>query len=128
MRWVGLDGREYRQALRSNPSENPSSYHLRARELLTKLFPVDLILEEVSLPGSRLTADFLIPGRKILAEAQGHQHYEYTPFFHKNRLDFLTGKKNDRAKRQWADLNGLMYVELPWFEADVEWTRRILTR
>ena len=55
MEILGLDGRNYswNAAACQVDTENRSSLHLKAKDLLDNLFPYDRILEEVSLPGSK---------------------------------------------------------------------------
>lgn len=131
MKVKGLDGQAYNMKLAGrSPLESDisgrSKYHVRARLLLKKLFPLEQRLEEVPLPGSGgLTADFFLPNRRLLVETHGQQHYEPVGFFQKTPLDFFHGQKRDRRKAQWADLNNITYVELPFDESDDEWVDRI---
>jgi len=124
---VGLDGQEYAWRPRTNPSEKPSANHMRARQLLEKIFPFDQRLEEVWLPGTGgLEADFYIPPRKLLVEVHGEQHYQFVPHFHRHKLGFLKGRGRDNRKRRWCELNGITHVELPHDETDEQWTGRVL--
>lgn len=126
MKVRGLDGRDYSWRPKSRPSKRISQGHLRCRKLLASLFPLDSRLEEVSLPGSKgLTADFVLPHRKLVVEVHGRQHYEYVEHFHRNGLGFLDAQHRDRNKQRWAELNGFTYVDLPDDEDDGEWTKRI---
>jgi hypothetical protein len=131
MKVLGLDGRQHTWYLVGHvppkDSERPrSTLHLRARALLYKLYPSDRILEEVPLPGSEgLFADFYVPQRKLMIEANGAQHYGYISFFHGNQLGFLESKKHDTNKRSWCKLNKITLVELPFNEDDNEWRDRI---
>jgi hypothetical protein len=83
MKVVGLDGRSYNWDWRNkvpmaDDTRPRSTYHLRARELLNKLFPCETILEEVYLPGSNnLSVDFYIPFYRTCVEVQGEQHYKF---------------------------------------------------
>ena len=134
MKIKGLDGQTYtlklngKQPLQSDTSGR-SKFHVRARQLLKKLYPNEQRLEEVSLPGSGgLTADFFLPGRRLLVEVHGQQHYEPNGFFHKTPIDFFQGQRRDRRKGEWAELNNLTFVELPFDESDTEWSDRIQGR
>ncbi len=103
-----------------------SSYHLRARELLARLYPLDRRLEEVHLPGSDgLYVDFFLPGRRLMVEVHGEQHYNRTSIFHETMLDFWKGQARDRKKEDWAILNHLRLVELPCHESVELWTERL---
>lgn len=82
-------------------------------------------MEEVSLPGINLTADFYIPMERMVVEAHGEQHYKFIPFFHGTKLKFLQACRNDRVKEGWCEENEIKFVELPFDEGDEEWTIRI---
>lgn len=131
MKVIGLNGRTYTWNLVGRvvlgDDERPrSKYHLLARELLTELYPLDRILEEVPLPGSDgLTGDFYIASAKLMIEVQGEQHYKYIPHFHTNLLGFIHSKKRDANKRTWCELNNIRLVELPYSEDTNGWKRRL---
>jgi len=126
MKVKGLDGRIRNWKMKSNPSKSPSSYHLRARTLLERLFPLEPRLEEVSLPGSKsLRCDFYLPKRKLMVEVHGEQHYGFVQRFHEAFLGFLKSKQRDENKIEWAEINGIDLIELPHYETDDEWKRRL---
>lgn len=134
MKVIGLNGREFTWKLvghvpLGDDEQKRSQFHLAARDLLTKLFPCDRILEEVPLPGSGgLAADFFIPAEMLMVEVHGQQHYNFIPHFHTDRLGFLLSKKRDATKRYWCKLNNICLVELPYNEVPHEWSRRIRER
>jgi hypothetical protein len=127
----GLDGKThvwsfYGKMPDISDERKRSELHLRARNILKELYPVDRILEEVYLPGSTgLYADFWLPLRNKIIEVHGEQHYKFIPFFHGTMLNFLSSKANDNKKRQWCELNGIVEVELPFNESDEQWKSRI---
>ena len=133
MKIIGLDGKTYTWSLTNHvpykDDDRPrSQYHVRARNLLTFEFPCDRILEEISLPGCGLFADFYIPKRKLMIEVHGSQHYEFNSFFYKSKADFYKAQARDRKKASWASLNSITYIELPYIESDDEWRARIVNR
>lgn len=134
MKVKGLDGKTYQWKLvghvpLGDDIQRRSQYHLQARDLLTELFSMDRILEEVPLPGTNgLTADFFIPANKLMIEVHGEQHYQFVPHFHINLLGFFGSKKRDANKRQWCEINNICLIELPHFEETHEWRRRIINR
>lgn len=83
------------------------------------------ILEEVSLPGSRLVADFLIPNYKLMIEVHGEQHYTANSFFYDNPLDFKRAQLRDVKKKEWCELNEIDFIELSYKETLDEWEQRI---
>jgi hypothetical protein len=131
MRVLGLDGRRYPWRLvgRRPTAADPvgrSTPHLRARRLLRAEFPLELVLEEVPLPGSGgLRGDFVVPRRRLAVEAHGSQHYEFNAFFHDTRAAFRRGQANDARKAQWYELNGFTLVTFPHDESDDEWRARL---
>lgn len=87
-----------------------SKYHIKCREILRELFPLESILEEVPVPGEGLYLDFYIPGKHLIIEVNGEQHSEYSSFFHSTKANFYTAKKNDRKKIDWALANNLKII------------------
>lgn len=127
MNAVGLDGYEYKISLASLTTKsslnNKSNFHLMARDLLKKEYPTLQILEEVPIQIRRsetLYMDFFIPLSKKCIEVHGEQHYEFTPFYHRTKLDFFKQQKRDREKQEWCHINNLTYIELPYDKQD-EW-------
>ena len=59
---------------------------------------------------------------KIAVEYSGRQHYEYVPFFHKNKEAFLNQKYRDDMKRRMCVDNGVFLIEIPYTTkiADIE--------
>ena len=134
MNIIGLDGKNYNwnAAACQAVTENRSSLHLKAKELLVNLFPYDRILEEVSLPGSKterrkstLRADFFIPNRRMIVEVHGEQHYKYNNFFYKDKLSFYRAKARDSRKKEWCELNDITLIEFNYDEDVDDWRRKI---
>lgn len=108
--------------------ENKSSYHLKARDLITELFPTLQILEEVPIPLRRsetLFLDFYLPLKKLCLEIHGEQHYKFVAFYHSNMLGFLKSQKRDKEKQEWCRINNIHYIELPYDESIDDWRKRI---
>jgi hypothetical protein len=96
---------------------NKSQYHLAARKLLVDTYPTLQLLEEVPIPLRRnetLYLDFYLPLKKLCVEVHGEQHYEFCPFFHTNKLQFLLGQKRDNEKKEWCEINGIKYIVFPY--------------
>ena len=137
MKVKGINGKEYVWNLTSydvfnDDSRKRSKYHIRARKLIKEIFNSYRILEEVKLPGSTslhrksvLYLDFYIPTISLAVEVHGQQHYEYSPFFHKSKADFLKSKARDEDKIEWCDLNGIQLITLKYSESYDEWRKRI---
>jgi hypothetical protein len=124
---VDLDGRKHKWSLTGYIAKgqlnNKSDLHLKAREIIHKIFPTFQVLEEVSIPlrkAETLYLDFYLPLAKICIEVHGEQHYKFVPFFHKTKLNFFKHKKRDREKAQWCALNNISIIELP-YDRTAEW-------
>ena len=61
-----------------------------------------------------LELDCFDPELKIAVEYNGIQHYEYIPFFHKNKEAFLNQKYRDDMKRRICRENGIVLIEVPY--------------
>lgn len=132
MQVIDLDNNHHTWHLTGNIARgkiyNKSSFHLKARELLSGLFPTLQLLEEVSIPlrkGETLYLDFYLPLKKMCVEVHGEQHYKFVPFYHSNMLSFLKAQKRDREKAEWCNINNIRYVTLPHFENNEQWMNRI---
>ncbi len=137
MKVTGINGREYvwnlnGYSVAANDKRKRSKYHLRARNLLKEMYHSYRILEEVKLPGSTeshrkgvLFLDFFVPQIKLAIEVHGQQHYEYTPFFHKNKADFAIAKAKDEDKITWCELNKIDIIVLKYSDTDEQWRDQI---
>lgn len=135
MKVIGLNGQEhYWNFIKYKPHKKCSKLHLRARKLLTKEFPCEIIYEELALPGTKterqttLFADFFIPTKYIIIEVQGEQHYKFNNFFYDNKLEFFQAQSRDRNKKEWCQINNILLIELPFNENDQQWLQRIRNR
>ena len=137
MKVVGFNGREYTWNLSKYKTldkgrKNRSQYHLRARALIGSIFHSYVVLEEVKLPGSLpahkksvLYYDFYIPNLKLAIEVHGQQHYQYTSFFHKSKMDFIKAQNRDDDKIKWSEMNDIELVVLKYSETDDEWREKL---
>ena len=140
MKVTGINGREYvwnlsGYSVDANDTRKRSKYHLRARKILKQCFHSYRILEEVKLPGSTLShrkgvlfLDFFIPQIDLAIEVHGQQHYEFCPFFHKNKADFALAKAKDEDKIDWCKLNNIDLVVLKYSDTDEQWRYQIENR
>ncbi len=98
------------------PIKNQSSCRSKIQylcgQLLRKKFPFDPILEDITIPGTRLSLDFFLPQRKKVFEIQGLQHDEINSFFHKTEADFSKQQERDKSKEFFCDLNLFSLVKI----------------
>ena len=127
-----LDNVSHRWQLTGNMARgkinNRSSFHLKARELITDTFPTLQILEEVPIPLRRnetLYLDFYLPLKKLCIEVHGEQHYKFVSFYHNNMLSFLKSQRRDIEKEEWCEINNIKYIVLPHYEDDKQWQERL---
>jgi hypothetical protein len=106
------------------PENLCSQYHLRCRQLLIELFPLEIILEEVPIPQTSLTLDFYVPNKKLAIEVDGKQHREYTPFFHHDKRGFAHAQSNDKLKNNWCELNNIQIIRLS-YDKENEWKSQL---
>lgn len=62
--------------------------------------------------------DFYIPSINSCIEFQGIQHMEFSPFFYKNRSDFLKAQERDRIKISYCLSHGIKLYCIPYWELD----------
>lgn len=64
--------------------------------------------------GNNLEIDCYNEDLKIGVEYSGRQHYEFVPYFHKNKEAFLNQKYRDELKRRMCLDNGILLIEVPY--------------
>jgi hypothetical protein len=122
-----LDNKEMRWQMKRGRSKKSSSLHLEALKLVQKIYPSEILIEEITIPLTyvkKVYGDIFITRVNKLIEIHGEQHYEFNPFFYSSIAEFLRAQKRDRDKKEWCDLNDIIYVELPFDKID-EWEDRI---
>lgn len=117
-------GKPCKWIIQGKKKERSSSLHARAREVIKAGYPFP-IHEEVKLPGSRLSFDFVLPNIKLCVEVQGIQHVKQNKHFHRNKLDFIAQLKRDSQKYEWCEENGWRLVLLFDDETDEQWASKI---
>lgn len=127
MQVIGLDNKKYNWTPSSQPRNNASEYHIKARETIKKLFPFSKVLEEVHAIGTKLYLDFYLPKEGIVIEVHGEQHYSFNSLFFRDQKHFLEVKHNDKRKQDWCYINDIEYVELP-YDDQKNWEDRIVNR
>ena len=102
-----------------------SELHLNIRAFLKQQFSTCQILEEIPLPGTRLILDFFVPLKKLAIEGHGLQHYQFVPFFHGTKLNFLESKKRDKDKLEWLSMNNIQLLIFNHDETQEDWMKKI---
>lgn len=93
-----------------------SNFQQTVANELKAIYPLHIILEEVTIPETRLRLDFLIPSLRLAIECQGRQHTEFIPFFHKTITGFINQQGRDSLKKEFCIQNNISFIEI--FEND----------
>lgn len=97
-------------------TESASSYQTAVKKFLRQYWCTCLVCEEFRIPGTKLRTDFLNFTKKIAVEVHGEQHYEFNPFFHKNRENYKMSFSRDSSKEEWYSLNNFELLEIKFDE------------
>jgi len=81
-------------------------------EYLQDKYPLETILEEFIIPGSRMSLDLLLPKKGIALEIQGIQHFQVTPHFHGQPGEQKFAKQilHDGKKALWCENNNIKLI------------------
>ncbi len=119
MRMFDIDGNSVSANVKESrfpmKSVSRSSLQGETGKALRVQFPFDIILEDFTIPGCKLSVDFFLPKRKIVVEVQGGQHDQFTPFFHGDKSTstaYMDQNIRDTKKQNWAEMNGFDFVEI----------------
>jgi hypothetical protein len=75
---------------------------MEKKNIITSYHPI----WAVSIKGVLLEYDIFIKSKNILVEVSGAQHFEWIPFFHPTKLEFLQQQRRDKSKARMAKKNG----------------------
>lgn len=90
-----------------------SKFQKEVKQWLKPYWRGHLCVEELRIPGSRMTCDLVNITKKVIVETSGDQHLDFNPHFHlKNRANWLGQIKRDGKKKEWAAENGFLLVEI----------------
>jgi hypothetical protein len=106
---------------RSPPVRKDSAGEIRSRAFLEsyfgKTFPKsrpDFMVNPVTGSRYNLELDCYNPELRLAVEYNGAQHYNYIPFFHKNKEAFYNQKYRDELKRIRCKELGIVLIEIPY--------------
>ena len=74
----------------------------------------DFLRNPVTGGSYNLELDCFCPELRLAVEYHGRQHYEYIPFFHKNREAFLNQKYRDELTRRGCQDNNITLIEVSY--------------
>lgn len=94
-------------------AECRSKFQYELKQWLRRYWANHVCLEEFQIPGSLLKVDLINLNKRIMVEINGVQHGTYNKHFHRgNRVNFLKQLTRDQMKRNWAEANGFVIVEI----------------
>ena len=79
-----------------------------------KKYRPDFLNNPVTGGSFNMELDCYNPELKLAVEYSGKQHYEYVPYFHKNKEAFLNQKYRDELKRRMCKDNMVTLIEVPY--------------
>jgi hypothetical protein len=120
----------------TKPKKSDSKGEILCRKAIEKIFDKPFIKVRPDFLKNNVTKynlelDIYNSDLKLAVEYNGKQHYEYSPFFHRNNYQaFLNQKYRDEIKRMLCKQNEIKLIEVPYtvpFE-DIESYIRIACR
>ncbi len=121
MKFLDLRGKEVNinvGSRKDNPVQSRSKFQQKAKEIIQDKYPYEIVLEEFTIPGSRLKLDLFIPRLKMAWEIDGSQHAHFNAFYHKSRIEnkFAGQVKRDVQKDIWCENNNITLVRVSKIE------------
>jgi hypothetical protein len=89
-----------------------SKFQFSVKQFLMPYWKGDVVFEELSIVGTRLSLDFYNANKKVAIEVQGAQHFKYVKFFHGSRVNYLDQIKRDLKKNEFCEINKIILVEI----------------
>ncbi len=111
------------------PQGADSKGEIECREALRRMFRrpfhkarPDFLRNDVTGGKFNLELDCYDEELKIAVEYQGRQHYEYVPYWHRTKAEFMNQKYRDEIKRMKCKEAKVILVEVPYKvkHADIE--------
>lgn len=103
------------------PIKKDSSGETECRRVLQKIFKrpfhkarPDFLRNPVTGGNFNLEIDCFCSELKLGLEYNGRQHYEFIPYFHKNKETFYNQQYRDYMKRNMCSQNGINLIEVPY--------------
>ena len=109
------------QKLKRGSRPRESKGEIECRRVLESLFRARFPSQRPSflrnpVTGNRfnLELDCYNADLRLAVEYNGVQHYKYTPYFHRNKDQFMTQRYRDDMKRRLCQENGITLIEVPY--------------
>ncbi len=102
-------------------TKRDSTGEIECRRVLQKIFNrrfdkarPDFLRNPVTGNNFNLELDCFDKELGLAVEYNGKQHYEFIPYFHKNKEAFMNQKYRDDMKRRICKENGIYLIEVPY--------------
>ncbi len=118
MRFIDTRGREHSIDIRPSRwerrahGEGRGKFQSEVGDIISELYPGDVICEEFPCSGEGLHLDFFVPRKKFAVEVQGRQHHQFVEFFHGTAEGFKKQQQRDSRKDEWCRLNAIRLVKI----------------
>lgn len=119
--YISMDGITQTKPSSSRAPPKESKGEIECKRVLEQLFRKPFVKERpgflynpVTGGGNNLEIDCFNRELRLGVEYNGRQHYEYSPFFHKNKDAFQNQKYRDEMKRVKCRENGVILIEVPY--------------
>lgn len=91
-----------------------SKFQKAVKDFLYPYWKGDLVLEEMTIVGTRLSIDIYNATQKVAIEVQGQQHIKHNKFFHGSRAQGGLRKQfeRDEKKLKFCEINDITMVEI----------------
>ena len=90
-----------------------SAPQLKVKNFLKEYWESSIVLEEFLIPGSKKRIDLINISAKVVVEVSPNStHLKFNSFMHGSRPGFLKTIKSDLVKKDWAEANNFLYIEL----------------
>lgn len=101
--------------------KNDSKGEIECRRVLEHIFHKpfnkdrpNFLVNYVTGGNHNLELDCYNKDLKLAVEYQGEQHYNFIPYFHKNKASFQNQKYRDEIKRMRCKEQGITLIEVPY--------------
>lgn len=84
----------------------------RVKQFLYQYWKFHIVLEEMTVPGSRCRLDLVNLTRRIVVEVSPSGSHSFNKFFHRDRMRFGAAVQRDLDKHDWCLRNNFKYIEL----------------
>jgi hypothetical protein len=96
-----------------------SKFQWKVKQFLYKYWRSHVVLEEMTLAGTRMRLDFYNVTRGIAVECDGGQHNDPKHYYNnKSPSKFISQVKRDLEKEKWCELNGIKLIRIMENEID----------